>query len=214
MFWENNRFMDWLTKFSHMIVLSALWVICSLPVITIGPATIALYYAAAKTIRCGIGYPTAEFFRCMKENFRQGVLVSIGNLFAFLFCYGIYQFAMSLGLTNSFGKLYYILFWLVGAAVIFTDYYLISVISRFQLSFRSAVQMAVYFSVRNLKTEIPMLFTLVGAIVVISIFSPSLFFLPAAYAFLMTFSTEKALGGYIREHMKNSGLETMWFMEL
>ena len=55
MFWENNRFMDWLTKFSHMIVLSALWVICSLPVITIGPATIALYYAAAKTIRCGIG---------------------------------------------------------------------------------------------------------------------------------------------------------------
>ncbi|MFQ9394769.1 MAG: hypothetical protein ACLR2E_12935 [Lachnospiraceae bacterium] len=45
-------------------------------------------------------------------------------------------------------------------------------------------------------------------------FSPSLFFLPAAYAFLMTFSTEKALGGYIREHMKNSGLETMWFMEL
>lgn len=62
MFWENNRFMDWLTKFSHMIVLSALWVICSLPVITIGPATIALYYAAAKTIRCGIGYPTAEFF--------------------------------------------------------------------------------------------------------------------------------------------------------
>ena len=111
MFWENNRFMDWLTKFSHMIVLSALWVICSLPVITIGPATIALYYAAAKTIRCGIGYPTAEFFRCMKENFRQGVLVSIGNLFAFLFCYGIYQFAMSLGLANSFGKLYYILFW-------------------------------------------------------------------------------------------------------
>lgn len=101
-----------------------------------------------------------------------------------------------------------------GSGVIFTDYYLISVISRFQLSFRSAVQMAVYFSVRNLKTEIPMLFTLVGAIVVIYIFSPSLFFLPAAYAFLMTFSTEKALGGYIREHMKNSGLETMWFMEL
>ena len=33
MFWENNRFMDWLTKFSHMIVLSALWVICSLPVL-------------------------------------------------------------------------------------------------------------------------------------------------------------------------------------
>ncbi|MFQ9394770.1 MAG: DUF624 domain-containing protein [Lachnospiraceae bacterium] len=53
MFWENNRFMDWLTKFSHMIVLSALWVICSLPVITIGPATIALYYAAAKQFAAG-----------------------------------------------------------------------------------------------------------------------------------------------------------------
>ena len=54
MFWENNRFMDWLTKFSHMIVLSALWVICSLPVITIGPATIALLqkqFAAGSAIR-------------------------------------------------------------------------------------------------------------------------------------------------------------------
>ena len=43
---------------------------------------------------------------CIRD---RGVLVSIGNLFAFLFCYGIYQFAMSLGLTNSCGKLYYIL---------------------------------------------------------------------------------------------------------
>ena len=55
MFWENNRFMDWLTKFSHMIVLSALWVICSLPVITMPrlPCTMQLQkqFAAGSAIR-------------------------------------------------------------------------------------------------------------------------------------------------------------------
>ena len=83
MFWENNRFMDWLTKFSHMIVLSALWVKCRLPVITIGPATIALYYAAAKTIRCGIGYPSST-----QSSYHVSLLLSTTFLFfsnSFLF---------------------------------------------------------------------------------------------------------------------------------
>lgn len=213
MFFEHNRFMEWMLKFANMIVISVLWILCCLPVITIGPATIALYYAAAKTIRYEVGYPTVEFFKCMKENLRQGMAVSIVNIVIFLFCYGIYHFAMNLGLSNSWGKLYYILMWLVAVGTLLTEFYLVAIISRFRVSFLNAVRIAMYFSIKNLKTEIPMLLTLVGAIVVVYVFSPALFFLPGAYAFLMTFSVEKILLAFIENNMENpEQYADMWFM--
>lgn len=215
MFFENNRFMDLLAKVGNMIVLSILWVLCCLPIITVGPATIALYYASAKTVRREVGYPTTEFFKAMKENFLQGMFISMMNIFLFLFCYGIYHFSMDLGLNNSWGKLYYILVWLTAIIAALTEFYLVAVISRFKVSFSSAVRMSVYFSSKNLKTEIPMILTLVGVIVVIYVFSPALFFLPGFYAFLMTFSVEKSLVEYTKKNATNSEqYEGMWFMEI
>ena len=44
-----------------VIVLSALWLFCSLGVVTIGPATAALYYSCAKCLRRGEPGPTPAF---------------------------------------------------------------------------------------------------------------------------------------------------------
>ena len=37
-----------------LVVLSLLWLVCSLPMVTVGPATAALYYSCVKCLRYGI----------------------------------------------------------------------------------------------------------------------------------------------------------------
>ncbi|MBQ6230587.1 MAG: DUF624 domain-containing protein [Eubacterium sp.] len=56
--------------------LNILWLVCSLPIFTIGASTTALIYSCMK-LKKDEGYPTENFFKSFKENFRQGTLLGI-----------------------------------------------------------------------------------------------------------------------------------------
>lgn len=60
-----------------LMVLNWLWILCSLPVVTIGPATCALYSVTLKLCRDEAVYPVRDFFRGFRENFKQGVVLGI-----------------------------------------------------------------------------------------------------------------------------------------
>ena len=49
-------------KLVDMLILSGLWVICSLPVVTIGASTAALYYVTLKLANNEEGYTVRSFF--------------------------------------------------------------------------------------------------------------------------------------------------------
>ena len=51
-----------LTKIGELVILSILWFVTSLPVITIGVSTTALYYAMVKSVRMDRGYFIKEYF--------------------------------------------------------------------------------------------------------------------------------------------------------
>lgn len=59
--------------FWNILVLSVLWMLCCLPVVTLGAASTAAYYAAAKVIRRKTGKIYSEFFSSFRRNFRQSV---------------------------------------------------------------------------------------------------------------------------------------------
>ena len=54
--------------------LNILWLVTSLPVVTIGASTTALIYAGMK-LRHDDGYATANFFHSFKDNFRQSTVI-------------------------------------------------------------------------------------------------------------------------------------------
>ncbi len=55
-----------------------LWLVCSLPIVTIGASTTALYYSCMKRIRTNEGYVSRNFFNAFKSNFRQSTLIWLG----------------------------------------------------------------------------------------------------------------------------------------
>ena len=91
----DNGLMTTLGKICDCMILSILWCVCSIPIITVGASTAALYYAVNKSIRYNRGYAYKEFFSAFKSNFKQGTIVWLINLGLLLFgaydCYILYQ---------------------------------------------------------------------------------------------------------------------------
>ena len=71
-----------LTKIGELVVLSILWFFTSLPVVTIGVSTTALYYAMVKSVRMDRGYFFKEYFKAWKDNFLRSTGIMI---FFFIF---------------------------------------------------------------------------------------------------------------------------------
>lgn len=81
-----NAFWSKLSKFTDVLVLSLLWVFCSLPVITLGAATAALYDAASRCVRGGENGPWGRFLRTFRRELGASAVVTLawGALLALL----------------------------------------------------------------------------------------------------------------------------------
>ena len=61
----------------QLIALNLLWIVCSLPVITAGASTTALFYCTLKLHKDGDIRVIHDFFRSFKQNFKQATLIWI-----------------------------------------------------------------------------------------------------------------------------------------
>ena len=123
LFSYESRFSQWMLRISYACCLNVLWFICSLPIITIGASTSALYYISLKIVRGEEGHVFSSFFRSFKENFRQATVIWLIMLFtgAFLGVDGYIAYhlrASSSGAAAVFWTL--VLALLIGAAVVYT----------------------------------------------------------------------------------------------
>src|SRR5699024_4884072 len=80
---SDNVFFRILDIFAHFVLLNALWVICCIPIVTIFPATTALFGVVRKwhidgTDAGGIGL----FFSLFKSNFKKSFLIGLMWLLA------------------------------------------------------------------------------------------------------------------------------------
>ena len=78
-----SKFSQLLLKLCYACYLNLLWMLCSIPIVTIGASTTALYYASLKIVRGEESYAGRMFFRSFKENFRQAtqlwlILLGVG----------------------------------------------------------------------------------------------------------------------------------------
>lgn len=60
-----------------LVVLSLLWAVCSVPVVTLGPASAALYDAAVHSLRRKEDLPFERFFATFRRELKEGVLSTL-----------------------------------------------------------------------------------------------------------------------------------------
>ena len=98
-----SKFSQLLLKLCNACMLNVLWFVCSLPIVTMGAATTALYYACLKIVRDEDSHVAAQFFRSFRQNFRQATqiwLILLGcGLFLGLDGYILYHLRLTSGGT-------------------------------------------------------------------------------------------------------------------
>ncbi|MDR1547333.1 MAG: YesL family protein [Hungatella sp.] len=81
----DNPVWRFIGKFGDLIILNILWLVCSIPIFTIGASTTAVYYVTLKLARDDDGYTIRSFFKSFKENFKQStaiwlILLAVGMI--------------------------------------------------------------------------------------------------------------------------------------
>ncbi|MGN0157977.1 MAG: YesL family protein [Brotaphodocola sp.] len=72
----DNPVWRFIGKFFDVMILNILWTICSLPIVTIGASTTAVYYVTLRLVRDEEGTSTwRDFFKSFKENFKQATAI-------------------------------------------------------------------------------------------------------------------------------------------
>ena len=74
-FSDSNPLIRGLTKLADLMWLNALFIVTSLPIITIGASTAALYYETMRIVAGEESYITKDYFRAFKENFKKATII-------------------------------------------------------------------------------------------------------------------------------------------
>ena len=132
---------------ADIVTLHILWVIHSLPVITVGASTTALYYSCMKRIRTGEGYVTKNFRKSFKENFKQStiiwlILVITGLLFSI-------DIRFSIALNNTMGQIMLISCSVFLIPFILLSLYIFPVQAKFEITIFQNIKNALIMSVRH-----------------------------------------------------------------
>lgn len=133
------------TKIVHIIYLNILWLLFSLPVITIGASTTALYYVAMKLVKNEDGYITRSFIKSFRMNFRQGTIIWIIMLAAgFILLQDYRYFNYMNSMPGKVGFVLMLIFYGLVVVMVFP------VLAKYDNSICNTLKNTLYFAFRHL----------------------------------------------------------------
>lgn len=197
-----------ISRIIDMILAGFWWVICSLPVITIGASSTALYYSIAKCVRHERGRLTACFFSTFKKEFKQSTLTWLIYI-AYISIMAIDAMLVEqLGLGSGF---FGILRWLFFLPALLTLPWMFAYISRFSNNIKNSFKFVGWLTMRHIWRSVLMAAELITAAVICWLTPMLLPLLPGALCLLMSLHIEPVF----REYTEDQGDEhtDTWYNE-
>lgn len=154
----DNPVMRFIGKLGDVIILNILWVICSIPIVTIGAATTAAYYVTLKLVRDEEGHTVRAFLKSFRENFRQStiiwlILLAAGAVIGF----DLYLFTVAQNVSETFRVLMMAVLMALSILYLSVFTYIFPVQSRFHNPIKRTFLNAAFMSFRHLPQTIVML---------------------------------------------------------
>lgn len=169
--------MQFITKIVYSVWLNILWMLCCLPIVTVGASTTALFYVALKIAKNEEGNITRAFFHSFRENFRQATLVWLILLGAGVILgidgYIFYHMRFE-SVLWTFGTA---IFMVVLAAYAIILMYIFPLMARFENTLWAMLKNSLMIGMRFLLCTVLMaLVYFIMVLVVIRIFTPAVIF--------------------------------------
>lgn len=152
----DNNFFAGISKVSDTIILNFLFVICSIPIVTIGASTTALYCVSMKSTRDEDVYAVKEFFKQFKQNFKESTIIWLILLLVASFI-GLDFYMCSLMSNDILSTAFKFIFTLISIVIGFIVVYVFPLVARFENSIKNTLMNAVLMSIKHLPYTLIML---------------------------------------------------------
>lgn len=199
MFKYDSPLMTGLRKFLNLLLVSAVWLLCSLPVVTAGASASAFYHTIEKYMKYDVGYALPEFFQSFRQNFRAATKCWLILLAAFLVCFG--DIAAIRAVTEpgaGWGNLV-ILFEILLVLLCVYTVWVIACVSRFHNTTGEYLKNGAILAIGNLPVSLAVLFYLLLAALVVWLIPVTVLVMPGVALWLSSYLMEKVfqkiLGG-------------------
>lgn len=204
----NSPLMKILEMIANMLIVSFFWIVCSIPIVTIIPSSVALYHTANKIIFTGKGQGvTKDFFTTFKDNFVLGFKLNLIFLVAtFFVIVGVYA-GIQIYKINIFGLLYLILGIVITFVYLITIIYIPAVISRFYLNVIDTIRLAVFFALQNIFISILNVLLLGLLVLIVDVVPLAIVIVPALYVDFVRIGMEKKMNKFITDYNLEENLK-------
>jgi uncharacterized membrane protein YesL len=178
--YENNQFLKILEFVTAFFQLNFLWLLFCLPVITIFPATVAMFCVTRQWILHKDYSVFRAFFQYFKENFKHNLVLGIiWTLFAGLFF-------LDFILMKSLGSFQYILLpalFILGIIVLFTTIFIFPTLANYKMNGQKAIKNSLFFSIRYFPTTLASIVLLALMVLILITWPITILFIFCTYAF-------------------------------
>lgn len=199
-----------------LIALNILFLICCIPIVTVGPAAAALTEVVKDIVNERIVFPASDFFKAMKKHWRQSlpiglirVLVILADMLAiWYYLAGMAQNHQNLVLV-SIGMVVAVL---VGVVILLSGFYLYQLVVGCELKTSVAAKNAILLALAELKANLITLLYVaaVFALVLLPTLFISVWYYPislllfaligvAVPAFIVAFRLQKYIAAYVTD---------------
>lgn len=155
---------------ADIMILSLLWMICSIPIVTMGASTTALFYVTTKRVSENEGYVIQEFFKSFRANFKQSTFSWLA-----LFVFNVIAItSLWLTLNGQVSESISFLAPIMAPVQMFVvlesfliTIYLFPIISRFELSFTTAFKTAFFMANKHIFSSVACIFSAVLCLLIV-----------------------------------------------
>lgn len=186
MFNPDSGFSRLMNKIADLFILNILWLFCSLPIVTIGATTTALYSVNLKLINNEDGNLIKTFFKSFKENFKKATIIWLIILIISIVLGVNLVFWLKCGLSLSYFALPFIFFSLF--IFLLVTPYIFPILTKTKSSILNIFKYCFIISLKNLPYSL--LITFFGASVLFATF-----YFPIVFLFMLV------LGISLHSHM-------------
>ena len=188
---SNSKFYVLGDKLGDIIILSFFWFICSIPIVTMGTASSALYFAVHKRFHDHSSTPGHDFWHSFKQNLPQGVALNVvlllyGAITGFNFFVAIWGFR-GIHMPSWYAPVAAFLILPFLCAVPYTFAYL----ARFKNTFKNTLFHSFTFSTMYPGHMFLMLLYMILSLAIMIAFFPAILFLPFTCCYLCHRCCEK-----------------------
>ena len=157
---ESRRYRA-MERITNLMLLNAAWLVASLPVVTVFPATAALFATVRDLQRDSGGGVLASFGRHLLANFRQALAVGLVWLAAGAVL--LFDYLLLDQLPTPLQLPFFVIFSLGAVAFCFTSVYLFPVLVGYQNEWKSVIRNSFVVSISQLHTSLACLLIVFAA---------------------------------------------------